>query len=424
MSDHKFERQYDRRIVLSDEKQRLIDLMANPFVLPDVDIYDEPVRYYKLNLQWAKIVFGWLDWLEDVAGWAEAQDDSFSGINQILKFEEGIEPVGTVEDICAGVTCALEDLAKRYLTGTGEGGFTINADGSISTDGATLPDDPDTPENENAMSIAGGCIAVRIGINQLLEDIANLYGVDAAEDNTLADSEFIISSKYKVDLTALDLAMTEYWADRAASKVQIDTIDTLLLDSELFCEGVSKQTINTVIVGITAFSIEARQNAVGLVNALTDEQIQDWYNDGVKLPTSQYLVYSCVPIEPETILCPFGSGQSSVFSWKAFHRMQLRISGNMIDTVNIGRSRDFFWQTEADGSHTFVPSLFAWTQGAFPPPEPTSTEVPYRASHVYILTLDTGSAGPFIPVTGKGTVDNSINGDFTIEIVDLGEYRG
>lgn len=107
MTDHKFDKSTDRHATLLDFKQRLIDLMANSQQLPDVDWDAEPIRYYKLNQQWAKIVFGWLDWLEDVAGWPDAEDDNYEGIQAILAFEEGIE-LPDFELDCADVEDCLE----------------------------------------------------------------------------------------------------------------------------------------------------------------------------------------------------------------------------------------------------------------------------------------------------------------------------
>lgn len=98
MPDRKYEKSNDRNYTLLDAKQRVIDLMANNQPLPEVGIYDEPVRYFKANEQWCSVIFGWLDWLEDVAGWQEAQDELHPGIQAILIFEEGIEIAGEFPD--------------------------------------------------------------------------------------------------------------------------------------------------------------------------------------------------------------------------------------------------------------------------------------------------------------------------------------
>lgn len=84
---------YDRFAILADFKQRIIDLTDNDFVPPEVGIYDEPVRYYKMNLQWVKLFAGLLSIIEDVAYWKDATDTNYIAIQEFLKFEEGIEPL-------------------------------------------------------------------------------------------------------------------------------------------------------------------------------------------------------------------------------------------------------------------------------------------------------------------------------------------
>lgn len=91
MTDHKFERETDRQVVLDDFKRRIIDLMDGNFSSPATAWDEAPIRYYKLNLQWVKVLAGVLDIMEDVAFWKDAQDENYAGIQGILNFEEGIE---------------------------------------------------------------------------------------------------------------------------------------------------------------------------------------------------------------------------------------------------------------------------------------------------------------------------------------------
>ena len=90
-TDHKFDRLYDRRRVLADEKARIIDFLDFELEPPTVGIYDEPVRYFKANKQWCKFIFGWLTWMQDPAFWKDAVDTTYFAIQQILIFEEGIQ---------------------------------------------------------------------------------------------------------------------------------------------------------------------------------------------------------------------------------------------------------------------------------------------------------------------------------------------
>jgi len=108
MPDEKYDRKYDRQAVLSEFKQRVIDLMQNHQPLPDTGIYDEPVRYFKANLKWTPVIFGLLTWAEDLAFWPDAINDLYVGIQQILIFEEGITLPDPPEIDCGDVEDCLE----------------------------------------------------------------------------------------------------------------------------------------------------------------------------------------------------------------------------------------------------------------------------------------------------------------------------
>jgi len=80
----------DRYETIDDEKKRVLDLHTVRLLPPEgVGIFDEPTRCYRINLQWAKIVMGMVSWLAELPIWAEAQNEGYEAINEILKFLEG-----------------------------------------------------------------------------------------------------------------------------------------------------------------------------------------------------------------------------------------------------------------------------------------------------------------------------------------------
>lgn len=97
----------DRITTAYDDKQRILDLTSFKFQAPSVGIYDEPVRCYKANIQWAKIIEGMLDWLTEIAAWKDSQDESYIGIQEMLKFLEGIDCAMTPID-CEDIENCLE----------------------------------------------------------------------------------------------------------------------------------------------------------------------------------------------------------------------------------------------------------------------------------------------------------------------------
>lgn len=81
--------QEDRMLVHEDEKARALYLRQMELVPPEVGIFDEPTRCYKVNLEWGKIVMGMVSWLAEVAPWRDAENEGYFGIEEILRFMQG-----------------------------------------------------------------------------------------------------------------------------------------------------------------------------------------------------------------------------------------------------------------------------------------------------------------------------------------------
>lgn len=87
---------YDRRLVPYDDKDRKLDLSRMNLVPPAVGICDEPLRLYPLNNEWAKIVIGFVSWLATIAPWRDADDESYSAIQEIETFMIGCDPISAL----------------------------------------------------------------------------------------------------------------------------------------------------------------------------------------------------------------------------------------------------------------------------------------------------------------------------------------
>lgn len=82
---------HDRRLVTSDEQKRYVSLDDLQLVPPAVGVFDEPLRCYAVNHEWAKIITGAVSILLNVACWRDAEDDSYSGIQQVMEFLIGAD---------------------------------------------------------------------------------------------------------------------------------------------------------------------------------------------------------------------------------------------------------------------------------------------------------------------------------------------
>jgi hypothetical protein len=57
---------------------------------PNVGIFDEPTYCFKVNHQWWRIISGVVEWLTQVQAWREAEDERYIGIQEVMRFLEGV----------------------------------------------------------------------------------------------------------------------------------------------------------------------------------------------------------------------------------------------------------------------------------------------------------------------------------------------
>jgi len=428
MTDSKFYRDYDRQVVLLDFKQRIIDMMENTQELPEVGIYDEPVKYFKANEEWCKIIFGWLDWLEDVAGWKDAEDDNYAGIQQILIFEEGID-MATKEDIRDGMYEAMNRLAAQIVSGrftniaVGEDGTVSNPEDTLSNE--PLPeDDPLTAINENKAARYGAALAISAGVNEFLAYLNTLYGADATADTSIANATILVNGKYVTE-TNMGAELTVYWDARAQSQAQITTLDREDLANAIYCNPYldAKASISQFIYGLVAFTVEQKRNAANLITALEETQYSAWHNTGRAAPSTEYAEAPCEPSPTEIItILLVSTNYTSNTSWKPNHRLRFTVTGYLHDTAD-GNQRDFWWyHGGAPLSPVFVQASTSMSIGTGII-KPTVNQVPYNAQGAYVFTIDTpASAGQLgMNLAAGGAWGGTVGGSITVTIDDLGK---
>lgn len=430
MPDRKYEQGNDRQRTTLDFKQRVIDMMANKQPLPNVGIYDEPVRYFKANEQWCAVIFGWLDWLEDVAGWQEAQDESYAGIQQILIFEEGIEPLVTTQEelktaICEGIECAVVQISKRIVSGS-KTGFSIDDDGNIIIGGdgdEALPeDDPETIINEELAAKAGGANSVQRYINKLFSDLNTLHGVDGTPDTPLAQAQAIIRSSFSCDPALMDAAVSEYYANIQTYSQRVESLGTAALDGWIFCRGYSHESIIQYIWQLGGVIFPLKQNAVNLVSALYDDILLNKFIDGQLLPSTDYADYSCTKTPTETIQVPVDANVSyqGVQVWKTNHRIKMTVTGYVVDSD--GDRIDFWWNKTAGGVLSFKNNdVQIRINGSTVQPDATQNEVVFNEAGAYSWTFDCTATGIMDIRVNRGILNLAAEYTFNVLVEDLGE---
>ena len=84
------------------EKERFHGLPLDKLVAPTPGIFDDPVRCYQVNKEWASLIMGFVSLLTEIRMWQGATDEGFPAILEVEKFLDG--------DTCGMVDCAsVED---------------------------------------------------------------------------------------------------------------------------------------------------------------------------------------------------------------------------------------------------------------------------------------------------------------------------
>lgn len=331
--------------------------------------------------------------------------------------------MATVEEICEAIECGFERVAARYLSGTVEnlaGGDIVLTPGQapVVVPPGQAPNDPTTTADEEARS--GAAQGVYLGFRQMILDI-NSYII--TQGLSEIDTHTRIASKYKTNDTML-AAITAYGAELLTPPANFTTpVITSTLASYIYCRGNSLSTLAAYVINTWDAEINS---LLGLVNGLDDQQLDIWYNAGELVPSTDYLAYSCVPIESYDFtltLLPQTLNDTHVF--KKNHRYEIISEGYWLDSD--GDLQDSFWTKVNNATEIFSTSLFNLQIGGAIKRLPTVFEAPYNAQHRYKWTIDMGTndAGPQWNLLKWGVLNASINspsGGIKISVKDLGEY--
>lgn len=272
------ERDYDRQAVLADLKARIIQLSENPLQLPDVAWDAEPVRYFKLNLQWCKLLAGWLDWLEDVAGWPDATNDAFEGIQGFLAFEEGIDlPELDCNDIenCLETSPTITNIENNITNIENNITNITNAQAecceTASNGGNVYPDPPEQASEGNKTCESAAYIAAQLKTQMLeLWDAAQILTLQEFIDGLTNIFLFNFPSAIGFYQYALTIADPTLGADAAAYEEDIKLA--------LFCADLNIEEAKEII---QESPIPSNEKALWI--AVMDNFTQGQYNDWIML---------------------------------------------------------------------------------------------------------------------------------------------
>jgi hypothetical protein len=109
---------FNKDASINQRKKAIYELSQINRVIPPVGIFDDPVRCYKINQEWARIVIGFTAMLAQPELWGFAENEMYLPIQEILKFLEGV-PCGTDETMILRQN-PENDCQLEYSTDEGE----------------------------------------------------------------------------------------------------------------------------------------------------------------------------------------------------------------------------------------------------------------------------------------------------------------
>ena len=177
-------RKTDRHLVEYDDKERALDLSGMNIIPPAVGIFDEPTRCYKLNHEWSKIVIGIVSWLAATPVWAEAENEGYFAIEEILHFMKQTETCMDCDDIenCLElspiITLIEITLINNTINITNNTTNVTNNTIEITnileqpSDGSTYPDPPDVEEEPDRT--CGSAYRCVLGIRDWITTVEGL----------------------------------------------------------------------------------------------------------------------------------------------------------------------------------------------------------------------------------------------------------
>lgn len=264
--------------------------------VPEVDIFDAPLRCFVVNEQWSIYVLGAISELANVMAWQDTDNENDHAIQQILKLLSE-ENCMSVQDICDGVICALEKSAARFLSGQAGnviGDIVINDDGSIVIDDS----DSGGVSDETLQSRNGGTLAVASGFSRVMGDVqlwlyTNGVGV--------ATTKLYLQSKYDVDQTLIEQFVDDLIAYQPTDTGTWYEPTDSDLEERLYCDSPTQATVAAWIIDTTVDPNKA-ELMLQLNSAINPAQFELWYASGLNTPITEYLSYACYRRQPVTMV--------------------------------------------------------------------------------------------------------------------------
>jgi hypothetical protein len=400
--------------------------------IADMDAIDYELK--PLNQQQVAILLALLSYQKWPTRWTGLEmskselETYIADIEQRLMRNEGGE-MATKDDIRDGMYEAMNRLAAQVVSGRYIN-IAVGDDGTVTdpteTEGeSSVEDDPTTPDiDESLASTMGGSIAVCRALEKYLDKCDSLYGaVNGTPATTLAAAQSIIKAYFENDGAIMDSAISAYYSYRATQN-QIAFNTSAAFEGYMYCRGHDERAFNKWLIDSSGYAETKRSMVSDMVIGLSEEFFTNNFVKGAQVPSTAYRAASCTKIQTENWTYPMQAASVAyVISGvlKANHRYQFDFSGSFTDVDNPNIVQDAFYSHNlTTGVKTYIG--FTWSISGIT--APVSADVPFKADHVYTVSLEkTGgdNNGTLTKLNNFTTPANSV-GTITAKMTDNGEF--
>lgn len=360
------------------------------------------------------------------------------GKDNLRDFEnirKGTVGMTTVNDICEGFVCAIEEVSGRILSGQAGnliGGVSIGTDGSITID-STGGNSASVNDVAVQRSLMGEYEYVESKMEEYLSrwntywDSVGLGANPTSETVVFTAFYSYISLQYELNSVALDNAaskvgdvMVEYNDYRVNSGLSIPT-NLNGVDRVFFCKGISPTIVGEWVLND---GLAAEFLRTDILNLLSDNQIQQWRNEA-DLVSDDYQNTDCYKTPDQTVSYTpddliNGNLNKLIYTEIVavnFALVELQIWGGFQDDT--GNKWDGMYSELANGTTGYYPTVLDTSGTDYNP-----TSQPVRklgnptASNPYSVIIELSTNMESIQANTQLT--GTITGELFVKVIDRG----
>jgi hypothetical protein len=307
----------------------------------------------------------------------------------------GVVGMSTVEDICQGVLCALGKAGALISAGNNSGiELGIDSEGNI-----IVNDDSSqgggTASGTAAELKAGKALSVVSNIQQVLVDMDGFYASYSGDANRDTIVQYYMELLYDVPASDAEwLNMIDIYFNYRDTPSAAYNIDEEVLGELMFCEGITKQTVNRWAITNAGGTLD--DMFISMLKAISDAQFQQWIVSGESQPRTDYLAYACsLRADNERSIFDLTANTAEYVDLFGYENtttnrlIRLTVSGKFVDS-GTGNELDIRYIKDSSGNLTNANWLaFGFSDigsanhQMFPP-----DELPYSENNVYQWTAE------------------------------------